>query len=85
MKFAVCLLVLLPMVYCASIEERFIFGSFQLHLSDVTKALQAALGSDATEAQCEAECPHILAAIPGGSLAAPLLCAPACKENRHIM
>ncbi|KAH3718472.1 hypothetical protein DPMN_061276 [Dreissena polymorpha] len=29
MKFAVYLLVLLPMVYCASIEERFISGSFQ--------------------------------------------------------
>ncbi|KAH3893952.1 hypothetical protein DPMN_018107 [Dreissena polymorpha] len=84
MKFAVCLLVLLPMVYCASIEERFLFGSFQLHLSDVTKLLQSSLGSDTTEAACEAACPGLLAAVPGGSLVSGFLCSPACKELQHL-
>ncbi|KAH3718559.1 hypothetical protein DPMN_061366 [Dreissena polymorpha] len=84
MKFAVYLLVLLPMVYCASIEERFLSGVFQHHLIDVTKLLQSCLGSDTTEAACQADCPSCLSAIPGGSLGAPLLCGPACKELQHL-
>ncbi|XP_052255592.1 uncharacterized protein LOC127861223 [Dreissena polymorpha] len=82
MKFAVCLLVVLPIVYCASIEERFIIGSFQL--DDAVASLKAALGSDTSEAACELACPSILAAIPGGSLAAPFLCKPACLELQHL-
>ncbi|KAH3706086.1 uncharacterized protein LOC127858825 [Dreissena polymorpha] len=78
MKFAVCLLVLLPMVYCASIEERFLFTG--LHIDEVVEILGHYLGSDTSEAACEAACPSILSEIPGGSLAAPLLCSPACKE-----
>ncbi|KAH3718129.1 hypothetical protein DPMN_060928 [Dreissena polymorpha] len=72
MKFAVYLLVLLPMVYCANIEERFIVGILQLHpVCDVTKLLQSSLGSDSTVAACEAACPGPLSAVP-------------CKELQHL-
>ena len=49
-------------------------------MNDVVKHLRDALGSDTSEAACEAVCPSVLATIPGGSLAAPLLCKPACVE-----
>ncbi|KAL4222066.1 hypothetical protein ACF0H5_018108 [Mactra antiquata] len=87
MNFVFCLLVLLPVALCRSVEvdERFILDTFQkLNLNDVVNALVSALGSDVTESACEAACPSVMGAIPGGSLVAPFLCAPACKEIQHL-
>ncbi|KAH3706092.1 hypothetical protein DPMN_065472 [Dreissena polymorpha] len=60
----------MPMVYCASIEERFIFELIQLYCNlypDIVTVLKTSLGSDTTEDACETACPHFRASIPGGT------------------
>ncbi|KAL4222503.1 hypothetical protein ACF0H5_018543 [Mactra antiquata] len=80
MKVVLCLLALVAVAMSRNIEvdERFLFS-----LDDVVNALQSALGSDITEAACEATCPTVLSAIPGASLAS-FLCAPACQQLQKL-
>ncbi|KAL4222560.1 hypothetical protein ACF0H5_018599 [Mactra antiquata] len=87
MKVAIILLGLIGMAMCRTIEvdERFIFDTFGLSLDSVVSALQAGLGSDVSEAACEATCPSLISAIPGGSLVAGTLCQPACQELQKLV
>ena len=53
---------------------------FIISVQDVEQAIIGALGSDVTEHACEAGCPTIINAIPGGSLVSGFLCPQACKR-----
>lgn len=64
-----------PMYYNASVNSY-----ISLVVKELEQALLDTIGSDATEAACEAACPGVLSAIPGASLAAQFLCHPACLQ-----
>ncbi|KAK6166105.1 hypothetical protein SNE40_022871 [Patella caerulea] len=78
MKFAVALLVLLPLAFAAPMEKRFFMEDLS-KLFDITtlkanvQAIATQAGSDATEAQCEITCHKV---IPGDVIGAgcPLIC-----------
>ncbi|XP_060575810.1 uncharacterized protein LOC132733225 [Ruditapes philippinarum] len=83
MKFALCLLVVLPLALSVPVnvdEKRFIFGHIQLpSVHDLGQKIISLLGSDTSEAACEAACPTALnALVPGASLIGGSLCGPAC-------
>ncbi|KAL4222597.1 hypothetical protein ACF0H5_018638 [Mactra antiquata] len=78
MKFLLCLLVLLPLAYCASIDERFILDTFGLDSNSLAQSLIGLLGSDATEAQCESLCQSQFGSVS-------FLCGPACKEVQALI
>ena len=54
---------------------------FIISVHDVEQAIISALGSDVTEHACEASCPTVINAIPGGSLVSGYLCPQACKRS----
>ena len=54
---------------------------FIISVQDVEKAIISTLGSDVTEHACEAGCPTVINAIPGGSLVSGYLCPQACKRS----
>merc|ERR1711860_465231 len=63
MKLAIAVLVMLPLVFGAPQQKRILLDSLGLdtaHLHDVQQQIYNALGADATEQMCEAEC-HKLA------------------------
>ncbi|ESO99808.1 hypothetical protein LOTGIDRAFT_201103 [Lottia gigantea] len=78
MKFAVAFLVLLPIVFSASVEKRFFIDNFK-HLFDLNTLKQHVqdiankVGSDSSEAACEKECHVIVKADILGS-GCPLIC-----------
>ncbi|XP_053373017.1 uncharacterized protein LOC123532187 [Mercenaria mercenaria] len=87
MKFVVCFLVVLPLALSApliveedDLDKRFLWGKIQLpSIHDLGKKLLEMLGSDTTEAACEAACPAALnALVPGAGLIGGSLCSPAC-------
>ena len=57
------------------------YGYIYILVQDVEKALISALGSDVTEQACEAGCPAVINAIPGGSFVSGYLCPQACKRS----
>ncbi|XP_053373018.1 uncharacterized protein LOC128546494 [Mercenaria mercenaria] len=87
MKFVVCFLVVLPLALSAPLiaeendfDKRFIFGKVQLpSAKELGQKILSTLGSDTSEAACEAACPTALNAIvPGAGLIGGSLCSPAC-------
>merc|ERR1711894_320191 len=88
MKFAVVLLVLLPLAFSAVVDEkRFIeslLGGYDI--LDLAKQVLTQFGTDETEAQCEATfCPELVNKIDGhNTLITNLLCGLVCKEAQVL-
>ncbi|KAL4240902.1 hypothetical protein ACF0H5_001684 [Mactra antiquata] len=87
MKVAILLIALVPMVFSARIEERFIeslLGGYDI--LDLAKQLLSQFGCDETEAQCESTmCPQILDPIDGhNALITGLVCTAVCNEAQVL-
>jgi hypothetical protein len=88
MKFAVVLLVLLPLALGASIDEkRFIeqlLGGYDV--LDLANQVLSQFGTDETTAQCETSfCPQVLDPLDGhNNLITGLVCGAVCKEAQVL-